>query len=360
MRHDMFAPRADPVATGSTGQRKWEHLRICTQNDVTFEKSSGFECYDLEHQALPERCLEEIDTSTTFLGKKFNLPFFIEAMTGGCPGTETINQNLARAAEEMGIGMGVGSQRAMLDDPSLAYTYQVRSVAPNILLLGNIGAAQLAGRHGKAIAGLIREIDADGIAVHLNAAQELCQPEGDKDWRNMIVHIKEVCTAVNGPIIAKETGCGIAGGIAATLESLGIDALDIAGAGGTSFTRVEHHRGASLAKAFFEWGIPTAASLKQCRCAIQIPIIASGGIRSGVDAAKALAMGASIVGFALPLLIPAMQSYQAVIDKLTQFASELKMAMLLAGAATIQGLSATRVVERACCYGPLMHRPTVS
>lgn len=352
MSNDIFVPRVEPIASGPTSQRKWEHIRICTREDVTFKKRNGFECYHLEHIALPERSLEEIDTSTTFLGKPFKLPFFIEALTGGCPGTEKINHNLARAAETLGIGMGVGSQRAMFDDPSITYTYRVRHVAPSILLLGNIGATQLAGLNAGKISTLVKAIDADGIAVHLNAAQELCQPEGDKDWHNITADIGNVCASMNVPVIVKETGCGLAGGVAATLEAIGVDALDIAGAGGTSFTRVEYHRGAGLAKAFFEWGIPTAESLKQCRCRARIPMIASGGIRSGVEAAKAIAMGAVLVGFALPLLVPAMESPQAVVERLQQFAIELKMAMFLAGATSIQALSKTRIVERPYYQGP--------
>lgn len=345
MHHDNLAPQLVLPPQSPTMQRKWEHIRICTQEAVTFEKSNGFEHYHFDHQALPELCLEEIDTSTTFLGKRFRHPFFIEALTGGCPGTETINLNLARAAQTMGIGMGVGSQRAMLDDPSLAYTYQVRHVAPDILILGNIGATQLTGRHAEEIGALVPAIGADGLAIHLNAAQELCQPEGDRDWRAVSSNIRTLCRSLSVPVIVKETGCGLSGGIAATLESAGVSALDVAGAGGTSFTRVEYHRGANLAEAFFEWGIPTAESLRQCTRTVNLPIIASGGIRTGLEAAKAIAMGASIVGLALPLLKPAMQSPKAVVDTLQRLAKELKMVMFLAGAPNLRALAQTRVVE---------------
>jgi len=326
---------------GSVGQRKREHLKICIEKNVSFKKTNGFEHYEFEHRALPELGIDDIDTSTTFLGKALRLPFLIEAMTGGCPGTGRINRNLARAAETLGIAMGVGSQRAMFNHPELIQTYQVRRVAPSILLFGNIGATQLTGLSPDAVHALVRQIEADGLVVHLNAAQELCQPEGDKDWRNIVIQIKKLCKILDAPVIVKETGCGIAGEIARLLAPSGIQALDVAGAGGTTFTRVEYYRGARLAKAFFEWGIPTAESLKQCKHAVDIPLIASGGIRTGLDCAKAIAMGASLAGFALPLLQPALTSHQAVIDKIKFIEEEFRMAMLLAGAANIQQLAAT-------------------
>lgn len=333
--------------TGATSRRKLEHIRICSEMDVEFEKTTGFERFEFVHQALPELDLSEIDTSTTFFGKRFKLPFFIEAITGGSPGTEKINLNLARAAETMQIGMGLGSQRAMLDNPDLTYTYQVRSTAPGILLLGNIGAVQLPNLHVDEIDNMIRAIGADGLAVHLNAAQELCQPEGDRDWRCIVSHIERVCRDSAFPVVVKETGCGIAGGIGRLLESAGVAGLDIAGAGGTSFTKVEYYRrGASHARAFSEWGIPTAESLRQCRCVTNIPMIASGGLRTGVACAKAIAMGATLVGFALPLLKPAMQSHRDVIRILRRFEQELKMAMLLAGAPNIEALAMTPLMDK--------------
>ncbi len=337
----------NPEEMGSVGRRKWDHLRICIEKDVAFNKPNGFERYEFEHQALPELGMDDIDTSTSFLGKSLKLPFFIEAMTGGCQGTGTINRNLARAAEILGIGMGVGSQRAMINHPEQIQTYAVRQVAPSILLFGNIGATQLVGLSTEAIHTLIRQIEADGLVVHLNAAQELCQREGDKDWRNILTRIERLCQALDYPIIVKETGCGIAGKIAFMLAPTGIRALDVAGAGGTSFTKVEYHRGSPMAKAFFEWGIPTAESLCQCKHATGLPLIASGGIRTGLDCAKAIAIGASLVGFALPLLKPALTSHQAVVNRVKRFEEELKMAMLLVGAADIPALAATGMRDMA-------------
>lgn len=330
--------------TSLTSKRKQEHIKICLEKDIEFKKSNGFEKYEFVHRALPELNLAEVDTSTKFLGKEFKFPFFIEPLTGGAPGTEKINSNLARAAEEFGIGMGLGSQRAMLDEPELAYTYMVRDVAPHIFLLGNLGAVQLSKTPVHEIKAMIKEIGGDGLAVHLNAAQEICQPEGDTDWREVLPGIERVCKNTSFPVVVKETGCGINSEIAKQLESAGASCLDIAGAGGSCFTRVEYYRGAKTAEPFFEWGIPTAESLRQCRIAVKIPLIASGGIRTGVECAKALAMGASLVGFGLPLLKPAKMSYREVVEKLESFGAEFRRAMLLVGVKNIEELKKTKVM----------------
>jgi isopentenyl-diphosphate delta-isomerase len=330
-----------------TARRKDDHIRICLERDVEFGKGNGFDRYELEHRALPELSHSDINTSTEFLGKKFRLPFFIEAMTGGSRGTEKINRNLAMAAEELGIGMGLGSQRAMLEDPSLSYTYEVRDVAPSIFLLGNIGAVQLPGFSVKEISGLVKAVKADGIAVHLNAAQEMSQPEGDRDWKGVLEGIRKLCKGAGFPVVVKETGCGITGEIAAKLERAGVACIDVAGAGGTSWTKVEHHRGSRTAGAFMEWGIPTAESLRQCSQAVRIPLIASGGMRNGLECSKALAMGASLAGFALPLLSPATRSHREVSKKLETLAEELRKAMFLSGARGIRELAGLGVTNTA-------------
>ena len=338
-------PIGDSAAQrGSTSRRKQEHIDICLNEDVAFRKSNGFERFEFEHRALPELNLSEIDTATEFFGKHFNYPFFIEAITGGSSGAKTLNANLAQACEQLGIGMGTGSQRAMIDDPGVAYTYMVRDVAPHIFLLGNIGAAQLASLKVEDVLRMVKQIQGDGLAIHLNAAQEMCQTEGDTDWRNVLSNIERICRSTDFPVIVKETGCGISADIARKLQDAGVDCLDIGGAGGTSFTRVEHYRGSKTAASFFEWGIPTALSLQQCRRAVDIPIIASGGIRTGVDCAKAMAMGAQLVGFALPVLKAAQTSSQAVVDTLTWLAAELKKTMLLLGARTIQDLGQAKLL----------------
>jgi isopentenyl-diphosphate delta-isomerase len=331
--------------TKETELRKRDHISICLEKDVGSGRSNGFEKYDLVHNALPEASLEEIDLSTSFFGKGFRLPFFIEGMTGGSPGTEKINRNLAGAAHELGIGMGLGSQRAMLEDPDTAYTYMVRDAAPDIFLLGNIGAVQLQNYSVKEISGLVSGVKADGLAVHLNAAQELSQPEGDNDWRDVISNITKLCRS-GFPVIVKETGCGISAEVASILEKAGVSAIDVAGVGGTSWTMVEHHRGSDTARTFRDWGIPTAESLRQCRQAVSLPLVASGGMRTGLDCAKAMAMGASLAGFALPLLKPAMESQSAVELQLKKTVKELKKAMLLVGARNINELSRARISKR--------------
>ena len=333
-------------ASEKTSSRKDDHIRICLEKDVEASKGTGFERYELGHRAIPEKRPSEVDTSTELLGKPFRLPFLIEAMTGGSKGTERINRNLALAAEKAGIGMGVGSQRAMLEDPELAYTYEVRDVAPGIFLLGNIGAAQLPHYTVKEVSGLVRAIGADGLAVHLNPAHELSQPEGDRDWSGVMEAIRELCRKAGFPVIAKETGCGISGEIARKLESAGVSCIDVAGAGGTSWVKVEQHRGSETASSFAEWGIPTAESLRECREVVQLPLIASGGMRSGLDAAKAIAMGASLAGFALPFLRPATESADAVTSKIRRLENELRKAMVLAGANTIEELARAGVKSR--------------
>ena len=329
-----------------TSQRKDEHISICLQEEVSFRKSNGFEKYDFVHKALPELNLADIDTSTDFLGKRFAYPFFIEALTGGSSTAASININLAKAAESFGIGMGVGSQRAMLTNPSLAHSYQVRKTAPNILLLGNIGATQLPGLKTDEIAAMVDAIEADGLAIHLNAAQEMCQPEGDKDWRNVISSIRRICSKTSFPVIVKETGCGIDAGTARRLSEAGASGLDLAGAGGTSFTKVEYYRGAQTSSALCEWGIPTAESLRQCREAVSLPLIASGGIRNGVECAKAIGMGASLAGLGLPLLKAANKSHLDVVRYLTFLGEELKKVMLLVGAKTIEQLKRVEIQSR--------------
>jgi isopentenyl-diphosphate delta-isomerase len=327
-------------------KRKDEHISICLKEEVGFRKKNGFEKYDFVHQALPELNLADIDTSTTFLGKPFTLPFFIEALTGGSSAAASINRNLAKAAASLGIGMGVGSQRAMLSHPSLTPTYCVRKTAPHILLLGNIGATQLCELKTGDIEAMVAAIEADGLAIHLNAAQEMCQPEGDRNWRDVLSNIQRICTEISFPVVVKETGCGIDEGTARRLSEAGVSALDVAGAGGTSFTKVEYYRGAQTSEALGEWGIPTAESLQQCRAAVSLPLIASGGIRNGVDCAKAIGLGASLVGCGLPLLKAANQSHHEVVRYLASMGEELKKVMLLVGARTISQLQRIRIQSR--------------
>lgn len=327
--------------------RKSEHIRTCLERPVEFEKGNGFDRYEFIHKALPEMGFNEIDVSTKFLGKRFEAPFLIEAMTGGTKEAENINKNLALAADKTGIGMGVGSQRIAVLQPSIIRTYKVRGFAPNIFLLGNIGATQLLEYDLNKIENLVKSIKADGLAIHLNAVQEVIQKEGNRNWKGVLGAIRMACSSFDFPVIVKETGCGISSEVALELANAGVAAIDIAGAGGTSWVKVEYYRnkGPEFSKAFFEWGIPTADCLYECAKTIEIPIIASGGIRNGLDAAKAMAIGSSLVGFALPLLKPATKSSVAVKDKIEQLILELKTAMFLIGAKNLQELRRIKIAR---------------
>ena len=328
----------------ATKSRKDDHIRICLEKNVEFAKPNGFDRVELEHSALPEIERKEIDLSTKFLGKKFRYPLFIEAITGGTEQGERINKNLAAAAEALGIGMGVGSQRAMLEDAKATRTYAVRDVAPGIFLLGNIGAAQLRNYDTSRVLALVEAIKADGLAVHLNVAQELAQKEGDKSWKGVFDDIKALCAKSKVPIIAKETGCGISGKLSKSLVTAGVKAIDIAGAGGTSWVKVDSHRTEEDVSHIAEWGIPTAAALKDVAGSVEVPIIASGGIRNGVEVAKAIAMGADLVGMALPLLKPATESSESVRKHLEKIISQLEDAMFLVGARNVAELKKVKVI----------------
>jgi len=323
--------------------RKAEHIKICLEKPVEYEKGNGFEKYEFKHNALPELSLDDIDITTEFLGKKFNAPIFVEGMTGGTEYARHINKNLAAGAQAAGIGMGVGSQRTAIRHPEVEDTYVVRDVAPDIFLLGNLGAAQLAEYGIDKIKHAVNMIKANGLAIHLNVGQEAAQPEGDTNWKNVLQEIKNVCSQVNFPIIIKETGNGITGDVAKRLADAGVNAIDVAGAGGTNWIKVEYYRGSKNNDTFFEWGTKTAECLIQTKEAVSIPIIASGGMRTGLDAAKAISMGASLVGFALPLLRPATISADSVKEKLNKIIYELKTTMLLVGARNIEELKNTNI-----------------
>jgi len=314
------------------------------EKKVEFVKSNGFEHVELEHKALPEINKDEIDLETKFLGKRFNYPLFIEAMTGGTKRGEKINKNLAKAAEALGIGMGIGSQRAMLEDEKVAGTYFVRDVARKMFLLGNIGAVQLPQYDVEKILSLVDSIKADGLALHLNVAQELAQQEGDKSWKGIYSNIKYLCKKAKFPVVAKETGCGISGKLSKQLVRAGVKAIDVAGAGGTSWVKVDSYRTKEDFSHIEEWGIPTAEALKDVVKSVKVPVIASGGIRNGSEVAKAIAMGASLVGFALPLLKPATESSKNVREHLEKIISQLKDAMFLVGARNLKELRNIRVI----------------
>jgi isopentenyl-diphosphate delta-isomerase len=317
--------------------RKLEHLKLCTECDVEYRhKKTGFNDIELIHKALPQINKEEIDLKTEFLGKKLNAPIIITGITGGHPAALALNQALAKAAEDLKIGMGMGSQRAAVENPELESTYTIiRDEAPTTLIIGNIGGPQIDLAEKAA-----SMMDLDAIAIHLNPLQEAIQPEGDVESLNHLDQIKKAVTALKIPVIIKETGAGIKREDAILLENAGVAAIDVAGSGGTSWAAVETYRSKdrSLGDLFWEWGIPTVVSTVEVKESVKIPILSSGGIRNGLDMAKAIALGADTTGIALPLLKEAYQGPDAVKARLEKFINELTVAMYLVGASTLEEL----------------------
>lgn len=324
----------------TTQGRKLDHLNICSRGGVEArEKTTWLEQVELVHSALPDVNREDLDLSTKLFGKKLRAPVVISAMTGGHDVSAKINRSLAGAAEKLGIGFGLGSQRAMIEDPGLAYTYQVRDVAPDTLVLGNIGAPQLGEYGSDRIEKAVDAIGADVLAVHLNSLQEAVQPEGDTDFDGYAKEIEKLVKGSKMPVIAKETGAGLSRECAKKLIGTGVAGLDTGGAGGTSFAAVEYLRTGKETGALWDWGIPTAASILEVRSTSkEIPLIATGGIRTGVDATKALALGADAVGICLPLVNPAKVSVEKVELKLRSIIDDLRTAMFLVGAKNLAGL----------------------
>ena len=335
-------------------RRKADHLRITLEEDVRFhEVTTGFERYRFIHRALPEISLEQVDLSISLLGKRLRAPLLISSMTGGTLQAAIINRNLACAAQTHGLAMGVGSQRTGLEEPETADTYRVRDVAPDILLLANLGAVQL--NHGYGVDHCRRAVEmiaADALILHLNPLQEALQAGGDTDFRGLLSKIEAVCRALPVPVVVKEVGWGISEVVASQLAAAGVAVIDVAGAGGTSWSEVEAHRTSDphvrrIAVHFAEWGLPTAESLLRARRgAPDTPLIASGGIRSGLEVAKALALGATAVGIATPFLKPATISAEAVSEEVTLILRELRTAMFCIGAATVAQLKDTPFLER--------------
>lgn len=333
-------------------RRKADHIRISLEEDVSFETlTSGFERYRFVHCALPEISLEAVDTAVVFLGKRLQAPLLISSMTGGTPQGREINRRLARAAQEAGIGMGLGSLRAALEDPTLAETYRVRDVAPDILLLANLGAVQL--NYGYTVdhcRRAVEMVEADGLVLHLNPLQEALQPEGQTDFSGLLRKIEAVCRALEVPVIVKEVGWGLSADVARRLADAGVAALDVAGAGGTSWSQVEMYRAENglqraVAAAFRDWGIPTAEAVREVRQALpHIPIVASGGIRDGIQVAKAIALGATVCGVARPFLVAAAESAEAVAETAAVLITQLRVAMFAVGAPDLSALARAPLV----------------
>ncbi len=332
-----------------TARRKLEHIKICLEKDVSF-KYNPFEDLVLLHKALPEIDERDINTGCTFLSRRISAPLMVSAMTGGHPETKEINANLAIAAQETGIAIGVGSQRAALEHPELEETFEVvRDLAPDVPVIGNIGAVQLRRYGPEALERVAEMLDADAVAVHLNFLQESVQPEGERCASGVLESITEAKFRL--PIIVKETGAGISFEDAKTLVDSGISIIDVAGAGGTSWARVEAYRAElrsdleskEIGELFADWGIPTPLSVIECHRA-GAEVISSGGVRSGIDVAKSIAIGASIAGTALPLLRPATIGSEEVVIAVRRFIRALRIAMFMTGCKDISDLSKTPVI----------------
>lgn len=290
--------------TSGIEKRKLEHIDICVNKHVEArDRQSGFEQVEFLHWALPELDMAAIDTSVQFLGKRLAAPFMITAITGGCEPAGQINKLLAQAAEVEGVALGFGSQRPALEKPELIKTYQVRDVAPNAFIAGNICAIQLKRHPIEKVEELVQGCGLDALCVHLNPLHEAIQREGDTDWSGCLAAIANAADKLSVPIIAKEVGTGINGEVAKELEKAGVAAIDVAGVGGTSWAGVETFRkGLEMGHTFWDWGIPTAEAVRECAKKVKIPLIASGGVRSGLDVAKAIRLGATLGGGALPFI----------------------------------------------------------
>ncbi len=336
------------TATAIERDRKAEHIRLALDAGNQAGRSF-FDDYAFEHQALPEIALDDIDLSVEFLGKRIEAPLLVSCMTGGTEAAGEINRNLARAAEDRRIALGVGSQRKAIEDPLQAASFQVRDLAPSIPLLANLGAVQL--NYGYGIAecrAAVEMIDADALAFHLNVLQEAIQPEGDTDFSDLLPKLGEIARELEVPVIAKEIGCGISGGTARALAEQGIRIIDTAGLGGTSWARIEARRAddVEIGELFVDWGVPTPVSIQEVAAVPGVTVIGSGGIRNGLDAAKAIALGAHLVGTAYPLLKPATVSAEAVIERVGRIVDELRIAMLCVGTRTIDELRRVDLLKR--------------
>jgi len=338
------------------GQRKADHLALCAEEDVGFQRTSTLlECVQLVHDALPDMKLSDVDLSVTLFGKTLRAPLIIASMTGGTPEAGRINRELAGIAEERGYGFGLGSQRAMLVRPASAESYRVREVAPTTLVLGNVGVVQARAMTTSEVRVLVDEVGADAMCVHLNPAMELIQPGGDRDFGHGLDTLRRLGRDLGVPVVVKETGCGISPAVGRRLRDVGIQHVDVSGAGGTSWVGVETRRAASagdgssqaLGEAFWDWGVPTGASVALLAPMGFETLVATGGIATGLDVARAIAIGASAAGIARPILRALMSSEgrAAAISKLDGIEAELRAALLLTGCRDFAALRrAPRVV----------------
>ncbi len=329
----------------STEARKARHLDVCLNEDVASRLDAGWDAVRLHHEALPEFALADVDVATAFLGLPLRAPLLVSSMTGGTERARAVNERLARAAESAGIAMALGSGRALLENPGLRPTFDVRKLAPKLVLFANLGAVQL--NYGIGVEGarrLVETLGADGLYLHLNPLQEALQPGGDTNFRGLEAKIAALCAGLGAPVIAKSVGSGIAPSTAARLVNCGVAAIDVAGAGGTSWALVEGKRADDpardrIAQAFGAWGYPTPRATAALRAALPlVPLVASGGIRDGVQVAKALALGADLAGLALPFLRAAETSEAAAAGLIDELVTGLRIALFATGSRTVAGL----------------------
>jgi len=338
-----------------TKKRKAEHIRISLNHNVQARRiTTGFEDVHFVHKALPEVDMQKISLFTTVFGHKFAAPLIVGAITGGTSEATKINSVIAEAVEELGLGMGVGSQRAAIEDKKLERTFAVvRKKAPTAFLIANLGGVQLVNGYGlKEVRKAIEMIDADAIAIHLNPLQEAVQPEGQTNFEGILQRMHEIAEDLDKPVIAKETGAGIAAEEARKLESAGVKGIDISGAGGTSWAAVEYYRAKErgnssqrrLGDVFWDWGIPTTVSIVEVSKTVKVPVIASGGVREGADVAKALGLGACLASLSQPMLHAAIRGVRETVEALTLLMEELRNAMFLVGAESARDLQRARLV----------------
>jgi isopentenyl-diphosphate Delta-isomerase len=336
-----------------TQARKADHLRICLEGPVQCAQiTTGLERYRFTHCGLPELDLQDIDLGTTFLGHHLGAPLLISSMTGGTDEAHRINCRLAAVAQRYGLAMGVGSQRVGVENPELMTTFAVRSLAPDILLLANLGAVQF--NYGYGVDQCRRVVDklgASGLILHLNPLQEAVQSGGDTNFKGLLNKIEQVCTALPVPVIVKEVGNGISAPLVQRLVAAGVAAVDVAGAGGTSWARVESERASNphqrrLGQTFGEWGLPTADCIVQARqVAPDLPLIASGGLRHGLDVAKAIALGADVAGLAMPFLRAASESEAAVAALAEVLIAEIRTVLFCTGQSSLPDLQQLGVLQ---------------
>jgi isopentenyl-diphosphate Delta-isomerase len=329
--------------------RKRSHLELCQLEEVEYTgKTTLLDDVDLVHDALPELAVDEVDVAADLLGKRLRAPLLITGMTGGTEEAAAINQALAQVAEEHGIAFGLGSQRAMHRAPALAYTFEVRAHAPTTLVLANLGLVQAGALPTSEVERLVRAVGADAVCLHLNPAQELIQPGGDRDFRGGIATLARLARELPLPVVAKETGCGLSRQVGQRLVDSGVRTADVSGAGGTSWVKVEALRagapGRALGGLFADWGIPTAASLLWLR-GLDLELIASGGIRTGLDVAKAIALGARTAGVALPVFRAYREGgVSGASEFIAGLVAGLRVAMVLTGSRNLETLRRTPVV----------------